>query len=403
MGPKKKNHSSEQPTLPPNEEPTQTDADAPWKKPEESPTDPDTDVPWKKPEDPEGPVITEMLKLFLCLMMFMFGPPVFASSPPVVSIVSSHASDSTNLNLQEIRSMVQSAINLVGGLQSFIKNGNTVVIKPNLVATRDLNDQLLTKEANGVTTDWRIVKVLSEMIREINPKGKILLMEGSAQNSTDETMKYYNYGPQSMPAIDEFIALENSSGAWHAPNSPELIRVPLKEGLLQKEYYLNRRFKQAEVVISVPVLKTHWDAVITGAIKNLAIGAAPPSMYAEQEGSAYHGSAISHERPQLNNWIHDFYLCRKADFAIMDGLQGIQNGPLPSTEKDRMNMRLILASREPIALDSVAAQVMMINPDSIIYLHELAKSESINLSKIIVKGESIDAVKKQFSVRLPPK
>ncbi|MEK6623414.1 MAG: DUF362 domain-containing protein, partial [Bdellovibrionota bacterium] len=248
----------------------------------------------------------------------------------------------------------------------------------------DLNDHPLAKEVNGVTTDWRIVKVLSEMIREINPKGKILLMEGSAQTSTDETMKYYNYTPREMPAIDEFISLENSSGAWHVTRSPELIRVPLPNGLLRKEYYLNRRFKKADVIISVPALKTHESAIVTGAIKNLAIGAAPPSIYAAHEGSAYRGDVIDHEHPGLAKWIHDFYLCRPADFAIMDGLQGLQNGPLPSSEKDQMNMRLILASREAIALDSVAAQVMGINPQSVLYLHELAKTRSISLSSIVV-------------------
>ncbi|MBI2521121.1 MAG: DUF362 domain-containing protein [Bdellovibrio sp.] len=333
----------------------------------------------------------------------MFDPMAFASTSPVVSIVASRVPKAAHLKQKEIRTMVQNAIEMAGGLRSIIKDGHTVVIKPNLVATRDSNERPLAKEVNGVTTDWRIVKVLSELIREINPKGKILVMEGSAQNSTEETMRYYNFTPQAMPAVDEFIGLENSSGTWRNTQSPELVRVPLLNGLLRKEYYLNRRYKEADVVISVPVLKTHWDAIVTGAIKNLAIGAAPPSMYAEQEGSAYHGSAIDHEHPRLDYWIHDFYLCRPADFAIMDGLQGLQNGPLPSSENDKMNMRLIFASREPIALDSVAAQVMVIKPDSVLHLHELAKSRSINLSNIIVKGESIDAVKKPFSVRLPTK
>ncbi|NLG83185.1 MAG: hypothetical protein GX493_00955 [Firmicutes bacterium] len=51
------------------------------------------------------------------------------------------------------------------------------------------------------------------------------------------------------------------------------------------------------------------------------------------------------------------YLCRPADFVIMDGLQGIQNGPTPSfaltgtdnIEKAQMNMGLILAGRDAVA------------------------------------------------------
>lgn len=256
---------------------------------------------------------------------------------------------------------------------------------------------------NIISADWRIVKILSEMIHALNPRGKILVIEGSAQTSTTETMRYYNYTTQSMPQVDEFISLEDSSGAWRAKNAPELIRVSLPTGLLQKEYYVSRRLKKADVVISVPTLKTHWSAVVTGAVKNLAVGSAPPSMYAEHQGSAYHGNLIDHEHPGLDYWIHDFYLCRPANFAITDGLQGIQNGPIPSSEKDRMNIRVILASRDAVALDGVAAQVMGQNPNSILYLRKLAKSRGVDFAKVVIKGESVASVKKQFGLSSPPK
>ncbi|MEK6626824.1 MAG: hypothetical protein AABY86_17795, partial [Bdellovibrionota bacterium] len=72
----------------------------------------------------------------IIILTGMFDMILFASTSPIVSIVSSHVPKAADLDLKEIRTMVNSAIELAGGLRSIIANGNTVVIKPNLVATR---------------------------------------------------------------------------------------------------------------------------------------------------------------------------------------------------------------------------------------------------------------------------
>ena len=47
------------------------------------------------------------------------------------------------------------------------------------------------------------------------------------------------------------------------------------------------------------------------------------------------------------NFIHDFYYGRRADFAIIDGLQGLEYGPIvaqgdQTLEESQQNMRLIM-------------------------------------------------------------
>jgi len=54
--PPKKVSSPEKPTMPPREDPTRPDTDAPWEGPKEEPTHPDRDAPWVRPEDPGGPL-----------------------------------------------------------------------------------------------------------------------------------------------------------------------------------------------------------------------------------------------------------------------------------------------------------------------------------------------------------
>lgn len=111
----------------------------------------------------------------------------------------------------------------------------------------------------------------------------------------------------------------------------------------------------------------------------------------------------------MHKWIHDYYLCRPADFVILDGLQGYQNGPAPgfvnSSNEDKMNMRLIMAGRDAVAVDAIAALVMNWDPDSIAYLKYLNNSDvgSSQISNIRVVGKSVDEVRKDFTViKLPP-
>lgn len=78
--------------------------------------------------------------------------------------------------------------------------------------------------------------------------------------------------------MDEFIAIEEDSGAWRDYDSPGITKVNLPNGLLHKEYYLNKKYKEADVVISVPCLKNYWHAAITGGIKNVGIGATPANI-----------------------------------------------------------------------------------------------------------------------------
>ena len=116
---------------------------------------------------------------------------------------------------------------------------------------------------------------------------------------------------------------------------------------------------------------------------------------------------VNHGLVDLHHWIHDFYMARPIDFVIMDGLQGIQNGPTPSKLISRttdikdaqMNMRLLLAGKDAIAVDTIASLVMGWDPTSVEHLVLLNKDRMGNLDTagITVKGKRVDEVRKMFS------
>ena len=96
---------------------------------------------------------------------------------------------------------------------------------------------------------------------------------------------------------------------------------------------------------------------------------------------------------------------RPADFVVLDGLQGLQHGPLTNYvdggiyAADRMNMRLVMAARNAVALDAVEALVMGCDPQSIGYLTLLAASGfgSTDPAKIRVVGKQPSEVVRQFA------
>lgn len=335
-----------------------------------------------------------------------------------VSIVQSSKSTVGQIQYEEIKSMVREAINAAGGFNGLIHNGDVIAIKPNLVQQSDYTlpgwkGRPLAIEANGVTTDWRVTKAVVELVREINTTGKVYVMEGSANSSTDNIMTYFNYTPEYIPGVDEFIALEKDSGEWGDVNSSSLVNVNLPDGLLHTQYYLNKKYKEADVIISIPTLKNHWSAAVSGAVKNVGIGATPANIYGVSATSFSRTKMVVHDDTigSLHKWIRDYYKCRPVDFVIMDGLQGIQNGPTPCYDKsgtsnidqDQMNMKLILAGKDAVAVDTIESLVMGWDPESVKYLQYLNQDGLGNLDtgNINVVGKQVDCIRKMFAGIIP--
>ncbi len=344
-------------------------------------------------------------------------PKLYQPPQSTVSIVKSSKAKATDLKYEDIRKMVRDAVSMAGGFKGLIKDNTSVVIKPNLVNWKDYTlpgwgGYPLDPEVNGCTTDYRVTKAIVELVREYNPHGKVYVMEGSAV-STATAMQKLNYTSKYIPNVDEFVSIEKDSGAWHDYNSPGIVKVLLPNGLIHKEYYLNKKYQEADVLISVPCLKTHWSAAVTGGIKNVSIGASPGNIYGGSAKDPGRNSMVAHDAPggDLHKWIHDFFISRPVDFVIMDGLQGIQNGPTPSFNisgtddlaDDQKNMRLILAGRDAVAVDTIESLIMNWDPKSVKHLEFLNKSKAGNsdTSKILVVGKQVDEVRKTFEGNTP--
>jgi uncharacterized protein (DUF362 family) len=325
-----------------------------------------------------------------------------STSTYVVSMVQSAQAQASDISQSEVAELVTSAVSQAGGID-FIKDGQTVVLKPNLLSVSS------EVTVNGITTDWRVVKAVADLVRAKNPSGKILVMEGST-GSTAQAYSALGYTFANFGAsVDEFIAVEGTSCSDTSTSA-----LVQRTALSGKTYWINSRYVNADAVISIPALKTHYTAGITGAVKNLGIGMTPVGLFSPGSNAAGNctrtqtSAYIDHTSAEtLGQFIRDYYGLRPADFAVMDGLQGLQHGPNPiwdssgtyTVAASKMNMRLIMAARNPVALDTIASLVMKCDPTKVPHLTKLEADGlgTTDASSITVVGKQVSDVAKPFA------
>lgn len=320
-----------------------------------------------------------------------------------VSIARSEKQEASQITETEIEAMVREA---AWDLDTVVKNGQTVVLKPNLVQMIvDSTGEKLEQEVNGVTTDWRVAKAVLKMVRELNPDGKVYIMEGSATGPTRDVMEYFHYTDEYLEDVDGFICLEEDCGAWQDFDAEEVVKVELPDGLLHKSYYFNKVLYEADVIISIPALKTSSGVVVTGGIKNVSIGTPPGNLYGTGPKTPSKQKMVSHKITdgELDKWIYDYYKAKPVSYVIVDGLQGFQSGPVPMSaerkETDKMNMRMVLAGKDAVAVDTVCCLLMGWDPESVGYLNLFRERDGLgDTASIRLKGAFMDDIRTHFTI-----
>jgi uncharacterized protein (DUF362 family) len=121
--------------------------------------------------------------------------------------------------------------------------------------------------------------------------------------------------------------------------------------------YLSRTIATADVVISLPKLKTHHWAVATLSLKNL-FGTLPGICYGWPKNELHWRG--------IDNSIVDIALTRTPDLAIVDGIIGMEgDGPLNGTARP---MGILIMGCDLVAVDATCCRLMKLDPLKVPYL-----------------------------------
>ena len=367
--------------------------------------------------------------------------PVKDGESSIVSLVqSASVTNVTQHTYASIKTLVDEAIKLAGGLEGIVKPGDTVVLKPNIITTvygwawpagtkipGGAPNASTPTAPNGIVTDWRVVQAVAENVRAIiGSSGKILVMESSGKGSTASGTadQYVNVGytKANLSAVDEILTLDDIGGAyWTNPNPASLPSDVLKIKLTnhvfdtpfnqsdysgkpvypaytsydgQGNYYVSKRMYEANAIICIPVLKLHTTAGVTGAIKNISIGASPPRIYGNSPEDIGRNFRIPHtESNGIHKWIADYFSVMPADFVVMEALQGVDQGPLPPAGDANAlkKMNSMLASKDGLAIDVVLSNIIKVNYAKVGYIKYLIDRGEVGTkagkNKLIVRGD----------------
>ena len=250
--------------------------------------------------------------------------------------------------------MYRKAMAEMGGMEKFVKRGQTVVVKPNIGW-----DVTPERAAN---TNPELVGAIVEDCLKVGARRVVVF-----DNTCDQWQRCYTNS-----GIEKAVG---DAGGQMIPGNLERyykeIEIPGAESL--KNTKIHEILLDADVFINAPVLKHHASTNLTIAMKNL--------MGAVWDRRWWH-------RNNLHQCIADFCLYCKPTLNIVDAyLVMTRNGPRGTSTADLSLMKNLLVSPDIVAIDAASAMVFGMQPDDVRHI-KIAEEMGIgigDLSKLNIK------------------
>ena len=261
------------------------------------------------------------------------------------------------------------AVELLGGIGEFIDPGQSALLKPNLFQVKG--------PETGATTDMRVVIAVHELLGE---QGSVSVLGECSATSA--------YARPDM--VLDGLGIKKLCKE-HGIELTILDREhPVKrtiEGVILNDFWFPET-ATTHPVISFPTLKTHVLTTLTCAVKNL---------FGLQQGGtkAHHHVHIGNDPESFSHLLLDIYSAIKdqVKLHVVDAHVAMEGeGPASG---DAVELGLIIAGADAVAVDLVAASIMDWDPVNEVGTNHLAIQRGIGptgMDDIEVVGESIEDV-----------
>jgi len=172
-------------------------------------------------------------------------------------------------------------------------------------------------------------------------------------------------------------------------NHDDVHPVALRSRFTQlQNIQLPAQLLQADMVVSMPKLKTHHWAAMTASMKNL-FGVVPGAVYGWPKNILhFHG---------IDNSIVDLTATVRPGLAIVDGIIGMEgDGPIMGTPKP---VGVIAMGTDPVAVDATCARLIGVDPEKVSYLSTAsAFLGHLDADRIDQRGESVARYQSDFAM-----
>jgi uncharacterized protein (DUF362 family) len=203
---------------------------------------------------------------------------------------------------QRVDSALRSCLERLGGMGLYVRPGDKVVIKPNLLRG--------SKPEAAIVTHPEVVRAAVRLAQEAG--GIVTIIDSPGGPANENLMRRaYNQAGWDAVAAETGATLSYNVAA---------VQVPSPEGKLIKRFDLLEEVTKADCVITLPKLKTHGLVRFTGATKIL-FGVVPGMLKMGYHTKLQTAAAFSEMLLDLLGLV-------KPRLAIMDAVVGMEgNGP----------------------------------------------------------------------------
>lgn len=219
-----------------------------------------------------------------------------------------------------------------------------VLLKPNIVEF---------DPGSVINTDPRLVAATVAAMRIAGARS-VVVGEGSGHRRDTEYIVGRSGFADLLSDVDaEFIDL----------NTAAVRPIRLDTSFTElRELWLPTAVLDADLVVSMPKMKTHHWGGVTLSLKNM-FGTVPGRIYGWPK-NVLHWMG-------LEKSILDVAAAVRPNLSIVDGIVGMQgNGPI---DGDPVASGVIVVGSDPVAVDSTAARLMRVNPERVTYFAEAGR------------------------------
>ena len=245
--------------------------------------------------------------------------------------------------LEALQASLDAVLAPLGGMEAFVKPGDRVLLKPNL-----LTGARPTKEC---TTRPEIVYCVAKMVQAVG--GKPFMGDSPAFGSAKGVAEANGY----LPYLEELaVPVVEFKGKRYET---------VGEGF--NHLRLSKEAMDADVVINLPKVKSHMQLTLTMGVKNL-FGCVPGKM------KAWWHMEAGKDAQRFGTMLVETARAIAPDLTIVDGIIG-HEGRGPSGGEPR-DLGVLAASADVFALDRAIADILQVDPA---HIPTIVASETLGL------------------------
>jgi uncharacterized protein (DUF362 family) len=266
---------------------------------------------------------------------------------------------------QQIRQAVQQSLDLIGGIRDVVKPKDLVLINPSWVAPP------VEREAGCITIP-EVTQAVADIVKDLGARP--VIAESSAVGVSSEKVIQESGYRKLREMGYEVVDLKSLK---------KTVKMPVENARVFENIDTWDLVQQADVIISVPKLKTHDQTEMTCAIKKLK------GLLTDDAKKAMHQQG-------LFDGVIDLMAAVKPRLAVVDAIV-CQEGVGPVFGKP-VEMNLILAGKDLVAVDAVSARLIGYDPqETLLTVNAADRGLGVmNSENIEVLGEKLENVRRRF-------